>query len=307
MKVRLLITGATGFTGNYLVKALLKIPNYDLAIVKRKNSDTSRIKDLLKKIRVYDINSSYNLIYPIVKKEKPDIVVHLAATYPRTETKKDVELMLSSNIVFGTKLLNAMTLNNVKRFLNTGSSLEYFNGPPEYNPATFYSTTKRAFQDVVEYYIRTYNFKVVTLLPYNTYGPYDKRKNFFSLLKNCLLQQRKIELTPGEQFVDLLYIEDLVDVYSRTIQYLLRKKTDHHEKFFIGSGKAVKLKEIVSLYKKISGKDIPVAFGAIPYRRREVMFAQANIKEVAKKLKWKPKFSLREGIKITLKKEKIIK
>jgi nucleoside-diphosphate-sugar epimerase len=50
-----------------------------------------------------------------------------------------------------------------------------------------------------------------------------------------------------------------------------------------------------------------MVFGAIPYRKREVMFAQADIKEAAKKLGWKPKFSLHEGIERTLKMDKIIK
>lgn len=307
MKIRLLITGATGFTGSHLIPALLKNPHYELIVVKRKDSDVSVIKNVSKKLRIYNIDPSYDLIYSIMKKERPDIVIHLAAAYPRIETKKDIETMLNSNIVFGTKLLNAMALNNVKRFLNTGSSLEYFNGPPEYNPATFYSTTKRVFQDIVEYYVRTYNFKAVTLLPYNTYGPNDKRNNFFSLLKDSLLEQTKLELTPGEQFIDLLFIEDLVNVYLKTTQYLLRKKNIEHEKFFIGSGKAVKLKEIVNMYNKISRKNISVVFGAIPYRRREIMFAQANIKEATKKLKWKPKVSLYEGIRRTLKQDKIIK
>jgi len=273
MKIRLLITGATGFTGCYLIRELLKKRNYDLAIVKRKNSDISGIKEILKKVRVYNIDPLYDQIYKIIKKEKPDLVIHLAATYPRNETKENIELMLNSNIIFGTKLLNAMALYNVKKFLNTGSSLEYFNGPPVYNPATFYSTTKRAFQDIVEFYIRSFDLKVVTLLPYNTYGPYDKRNNLFSLLKNGLKQKKKINLTPGEQFIDLLYIEDLINAYLRTIKYLLRKKSDDHEKYFVGSGKSVKLKEIVNLYRKISGVDIPIDFGAIPYRRREVMFA----------------------------------
>lgn len=307
MKKRILITGANGFTGSYLSRALLQNPEYDISIVKRKNSDISGIKNILNKIKVYDINSSFNLIYSIIKKEKPDLVIHLAATYPRTETKKDIDLMLSSNIVFGTKLLNAMALNNIPKLLNTGSSLEFFNGPPIYNPATFYSTSKRAFQDIIEYYIRTYNLKVVTLLPYNTYGPYDKRNNFFSLLKNCLLKQKKIELTPGEQKIDLLFIEDLISAYLQAIKYLLQKKSDDHEKIFIGSGKAVRLKEVVNMYKKISGKNIPVVFGAIPYRRREIMFAQAELKEAARKLKWKPKFSLYEGIERTLRMDKIIK
>src|SRR5574340_66438 len=99
MKIRLLITGANGFTGCHLIGTLLKETSYDLAIIKRTNSDTSGIKDTLKKIRVYDIDSSYNQIYEIVKKEKPDLVVHLAATYPRSETKEDIELMLNSNII----------------------------------------------------------------------------------------------------------------------------------------------------------------------------------------------------------------
>lgn len=307
MKTRILITGATGFTGCYLIRALLKKSKYDLTIVKRKDSDISGIKDVIKKLKVYDIDSSYDLIHPIIKKEKPDLVIHLAATYPRTETEKDIDLMLNSNINFGIKLLNAMALNKVKRFLNTGSSLEYFKGPPVYDPATFYSATKRAFQDIIEYCILAYDLKVVTLLPYNTYGPYDKRNNFFSLLKNSLLHNKEIRMTPGEQYIDLLYIDDLVNAYLQTVKYLLKKKTSNHEKFFIGSGKAVKLKEIVNMYEKISGKNIKVVFGAVPYRKREVMFAQADIKEVSKKLKWKPKISLYDGIKKTLRKEKIIK
>lgn len=307
MKTRLLITGATGFSGIYLIKALLKNSNYQIAIVKRQNSDISSFKDVLKKLKIYNIDPSYNLIYPIINKEKPDIVIHLAATYPRAETKKDIDLMLHSNVVFGTKLLNAMAINNINRFLNTGSSLEYFNGPPTYDPATFYSATKRAFQDLLEYYIRAHDFIAVTLLPYNTYGPYDKRSNFFSLIKTSLQQQKIINLTPGEQLIDLLYIDDLVNVYLKAIKYLLNKKDFNHEKFFVGSGKAIKLKRIVELYKNISGKNIPVVFGGIPYRKREIMFARADIEKVSKKMRWKPRISLFEGIKKTLKKEGIIR
>lgn len=307
MKTRLLITGATGFTGTYLIKALTKNPAYDVSIIIRETSDISNIKDTLNKIKIHTIDSSFDDIYQIIPKAKPDIVIHLAATYPRTESKKDIEQMLNSNIIFGAKLLNGMAHNNVNSFLNTGTPMEYLNGPPEYNPASFYSASKRALQDLLEYYIKAHDFKTITLLPYNTYGPGDRRNNLFSLLKNCLLNKIEIKLTAGEQFMDLLYIEDLVEAYIKTLDYLLKKKSLEHEKIFIGSGKAVTLKGIVHLYKKISGQNMPVIFGGIPYRKRECMFAQGNIAEAQKKLKWKPKHSLIEGIKKTLKKEKIIK
>ena len=75
-------------------------------------------------------------------------------------------------------------------------------------------------------------------------------------------------------------------------------------KYEIGTGKSVKLKNFVKLVKSIAqNKDTKLNFGAIPYRENEIMNSKADITEICK-LKWKPRFTLEEGLRRTISMEK---
>jgi nucleoside-diphosphate-sugar epimerase len=94
-----------------------------------------------------------------------------------------------------------------------------------------------------------------------------------------------------------------VDAFITIIKNIenLRKGFLRYE---IGTGQSIKLKNFVKLVKSIvQNNDTVLNFGAIPYRENEVMSSKADITEICK-LKWKPKYTLEEGLLRTISMEK---
>jgi len=118
------------------------------------------------------------------------------------------------------------------------------------------------------------------------------------MLKNV----QSIDLTEGKQKRDFIYIDDVVDVYV-----LLLEKYKNFKSFTdldVGTGSQIELKEfILKIYnevKKIKNINTQLNFGALPYREGEFMEINENVKPLYE-LGWKPKTSLDEGIKNTIK------
>jgi nucleoside-diphosphate-sugar epimerase len=127
------------------------------------------------------------------------------------------------------------------------------------------------------------------------YGPGDDPSKFTTwIVQSCLKNIDKIELTPGEQKRDFIYIEDVVDAYK----LLLEKAGDLNDcfqEFDLGSGKAVPIREFAEAVKRLTGADTELAFGAKPYRENEIMQSEADISRLLD-LGWRPKYGLIKGI-----------
>ncbi|MFA5059481.1 MAG: NAD(P)-dependent oxidoreductase [Candidatus Omnitrophota bacterium] len=294
--MRILMTGSTGFIGSHLAKALYFSGQHDLVLVKRAHSDLSLIKQLNSKVRMYSLSESADNIYDIMEKEKPDIVIHLASLFLSKHNPSQIDGLIQSNITFPVKLLDAMASAGVKKIINTGTSWEHFNGSKDYDPVCLYAATKKALEDILLYYVNAKKFSALTLKLFDTYGPGDPRPKLFALLKKHLRESSTFVLSPGKQLLDLLYIEDVVGAYLSAVNYLSKKKTVMHEAFSIGSGRPRTLKEVVSTFEKVVGKKMNIEWGGQPYREREVMFSKADIAKAKEKLRWKPKYSLEQGI-----------
>ena len=101
-------------------------------------------------------------------------------------------------------------------------------------------------------------------------------------------------LTKGEQTRDFIYIDDVVSAYEAVIKNLCRIDRGFIE-FQVGTGKAVSLKKFVRTVLKITNSDTRLLFGALPYRKGEIMYSKANNKAL-KELNWEPKFDISKGI-----------
>jgi len=304
--MRILITGATGFLGSNLVKSLVKESQYEIVVIKRLTSDISVLNSVLGYISVYDLDKTNNTIYDIISQERPEIVVHMASLFLSNHNLEQINPLIESNIIFPTKLLDAMAVHGVKRFLNTGTSWEHFNCSKEYNPVCLYAATKKAFEDILQFYIKSYGIMSVTLKLFDTYGPNDPRPKLFYFLKRCLVDEHPVEFSPGEQTLDLLYIDDVVTAYEKALRYLAKKESPENDIFFIGSGEERQLKDVVGIFEEVVEKKLNINWGSRPYRQREVMKAKADIRLAEERLGWQPRVFLREGIEKMLKEEGFI-
>lgn len=281
-----LITGASGFIGKNLAVKLVN-SGWKVGILVRSNLE---IKGAIS----YHYSGEMQSIDQCMKDLSPDIVVHLASYYVAQHMSSDIDGLIESNLKFGAQLLETMANHSVTKLINTGTSWQNYQGK-EYSPVNLYAATKEAFKHVIQYYIEAKNFSCITLKLFDTYGPGDHREKIINLLLRN--RNNEFEMSPGNQQIDLVYIDDVVDSFIIAAQILLNTNTKS-EVYGVSSGRVILLRELVSLLSNISGQKIKVKWSSKQYREREVMKTWSTSNRLPG---WAPKIALEQGLLNTLK------
>lgn len=262
-----LVTGATGYIGSKLVAHLHDNGNNVFALI-RSGSDASVLP---KKCILIPYTENIDDLASSISNNSIDLVFHLASLFIAEHKPSDVASLIDSNVKTGVVLLEAMRLAGVKKLINITTSWEYYNGNT-YNPVCLYAATKRAFADLLTYYINAESFSCIHLALYDTYGPDDHRRKIIPLLMRLLKQNQSLDMSPGDQLLDLVYISDVVHAIERASQLLYNAQICLSNEFYgVYSKKPVPLKEIVRQIEQISGKQFRINWGLREYRSREVM------------------------------------
>lgn len=289
--MKALITGATGYIGSNLVKRLVN-ENWDVDVITRSNSNLYPINNILDKLNIHIHDGTTQGMIDICKKANPEVVFHLAASCIPNHQSKDINTLFSSNILFGTQLLEGMSKNNIKYLINTGTSWQHYKNY-QYNPVCLYAATKQAFEDILKYYIEAEGLIAITLKLFDTYGPNDPRRKIINLLKDIAISGKELSMSPAEQYIDLVYIDDVVEAFLKAAKKIKNNFNIKQECYAVSSGNPMKLKDLVKIFEKVYGKKLKTTWGRRPYRIREVMFPWNNGKVLEG---WKPKISIEEGI-----------
>lgn len=284
----ILITGGNGYIGSHLVKKLIDLQNR-VIVIKRTNSNLEYLDGYLDKITFYNYLDNLQSVLEIFKKEKPKYVLHLASKSFYDYNSFDIDEIINSNIKFGMYILEAMSQYEGTIFINAASWWQ--NKIDEDNkPNNLYSATKQALEEILKFYSERRKIKTISLRLPDVYGLDDRRNKILNLIK-YLPQGKKILLTKGEQEMDLLYIDDVINGFIMAIRVAETMK-NFFEVYCLTSGRKIELKKVVeeiSLYKK----DVIFAWGEIPYRKDEIM--KITIPKKVLPI-WKPKISLEKGI-----------
>lgn len=290
MARKILITGSTGFVGRHLVPKLLDNDFQVLEITRSQSKSLKLFGDITSKIEISD-----PLLKEKIKDFNPEVAIHLASYLTSSDSLAEAEKLISSNITFLTKILDALSDTSLKLFINTGSFSEFYKGNDEFIPAYFYAATKTASRAIVDYYSNLNNFTQVTVVPYTIYGGKDSQKKIIDIIYDSTFSKTPLDLTPGDQFLDFIHIDDVVDFYISIISKLnsLPKKVE----FKLGTGNPVSLKQLAKLIEVISNKKINVNWGGKKYRQTDILFAKAEIDKNKEMLLWVPKINLETGLK----------
>jgi len=293
--MRILVTGATGFVGGHLVQRLLK-DQYQVHILSRPETNFSQLESCLERVVVHTHHGSTQEMIDNVKKAKPDVVIHLASLFIAEHKSTDIDDLISSNVLLSTQLLESMAVNNIRLFINVGTSWQHY-GDDEYNPVNLYAATKQAFVSVLRFYIETSGLKVINLELFDTYGPNDRRGKLFALLDRLVSTGDKIDMSPGHQCLDPIYIDDVCNAFVIALKRLRSGQVKNSETFSICSGDPVELRNLVEIYENEAGVKLNVQWGGRTYRPREVMHPWSG---GVKLPGWTPQVTLREGINMLL-------
>lgn len=266
--MNILITGATGFVGKHLISNLSG--KHRVHILVRPNSNYAS----LCVNRVFTFTDDIDQLAKYFHDEKIDGVIHLASLYIAEHKSEQIKDIILSNIFLGTALLEACKKAGTKWFLNTGTIWQNYNVPDksdEYNPVDLYAASKQAFITMSTYYIETSNIRFCTLKLCDTYGPGDTRKKIFSLFERIALSGETLDMSPGDQKLDLLHVDDVVKGIKHLMEMLNDESNSLLSEYVLSSGCHISLKELAVLYERNHHVKLNINWGGRAYRQREVM------------------------------------
>ena len=202
--------------------------------------------------------------------------------------------MLEANIAFGARLLQA--IDQVQpatgRLLSASTSFQHFENQT-YSPVSFYAATKQAFDDLALYFCQARGMRWLKLELSDTYGPGDHRGKLFSLFEKAANAATPVPMSPGEQMLDLLHVDDVVEGFLTAGQRVLSESFARSQAWALRSGHPLSLRQAAAVYADARGQSLNIDWGAQPYRPRTPM----TVPDCTPVLPgWKPRYTLQEGI-----------
>jgi len=296
--MKIVVTGVTGFIAHAIVERLLK-ENHIVYVITRIDTDTSSIPN---DVHNFVDDGNTQKMQDFFQDIKPDGVLHLASLVLVNHTLNDIETLIVSNILFSTRLLEASVNSHVKWFINTGTFWQNYNDE-DYNPVNLYAATKQAFEDIAKYYYETQKINFVTIKLNDTFGPNDTRSKIFNLWGKAVANNESLGMSPGEQIIDISYIENIVDAYIQMLTQLQVDDTYTYagDIYAVNSEERMSLQALAKVYEEVTQTSVDITWGGRPYRDREVMIPWTKGKTVPG---WKQNISLRDAIATVMNKGK---
>lgn len=287
---RTIITGATGFVGSNLCKYLTE-NDWEVSIIVRPSSDYKNINNLIDKVEIFEYDGNVENLINYFREKKATVVFHLASLFIAEHESNQIDKLVDSNIKFGLHILEAMKESETELMINTGTSWQHFNAN-EYNPVDLYAATKEAFENLIKYYTEAENIRVITLKLFDTYGESDTRPKLINLLHKFADEEKVLNMSPGEQILDLVHVDDVVNAFVKAYEHLAEQGVKYQE-FGVGSRNPIQLKDLIKKFEQVTGKKLNINWGGRNYRKREVMKLWTSYETLPG---WKIDVSLEEGL-----------
>jgi len=296
---RVLVTGAAGFLGSHLVPRLIE-DGAEVCVLDQPNARRWGLlerSDLAATVRA-DVRTLADPVHDGVLADV-DAIFHLAAVGV-TGDVSDVRQLVTGNID-GTLavLLAAQRLES--RLVYCGSCFEYGSGDRWSEdalpaPTTEYGAAKAAGWFLANAFARRTGIEVVSLRPFTMYGPMEPPGRLVPSVVRHALAGRAIDLTPGDQRRDFVFVDDAVDAF------VAAATTDAAVggTFNICTGTAVTVRDVVRRVLQCTGSRSEARFGALSYRPTELAVLSGDPTRAAHVLGWRARVSLEDGLARTI-------
>lgn len=302
-RLNILITGGTGFIGSNLVHYFHRKGN-NVATTVRAQSNLWRVSDLMTDINFYKLDiANREKINEVFKSFKPDVVINTIA-YGGYHFETDSLRILNNNFYGTVNLVESYINSNANLLINTGSSSEYgFKDHPMseqdlLDPLGPYAVSKAAATLYSRSRSLESNRKIITVRLFSAYGEFEESHRLVPYLIYSSIKSNSAKLNNPNNLRDFIYVKDICDAYEHLMEN--QDNVSFGEILNLGSGKETKVSEVVHLIEIISGKKLDTEF---QYNEERVgdkaVHWSADMSKTNDMLKWRPKYSLDEGLSTT--------
>lgn len=289
--MKFLITGGSGFIGSHLADKLISRGDEVISI---DNYSTGRRDNLTpnKNLNIVEDNICNEvLINDVMKKFKPDVVVHTAASY---KDPNDWNEDIKTNIYGTSNICKSMQTYSIPRIIYLQTALCYGLKPIE-NPITLnhpilprgssYAITKSAGEDIIM--LSNLDFLIFRLA--NAYGPRNISGPLPTFYKRLTEKKECFVMDTRRDFV---YVDDLIDCIIKGIDS--KAKGAYH----ISSGSDHSIKELFENTLQALKINVPVSVK--PRLPDDTYSILLDPSKTIKDLKWKPTIKIKEGVRRTI-------
>lgn len=294
-----IVTGPTGVVGQALCRYLLRQGIRVYAICRPYSDRNSRLPDDKYLQKVFcDISDIRKL--PELISGKADAFFHLAWTNSASDLRNNM-LAQVDNIKATLDACHAAKKLGCVVLIGAGSQAEYGRVDEALKPDTpcfpenGYGMAKLCAGQMSRMECKKLNIHHIWPRILSVYGPHDGQTAMITQTIKKLLVRESPSLTAGEQIWDYLYEDDVADALYRLAVY-----GQNGYIYPVGSGKARPLREYLKILRDTIDPSIPLGFGDIPYRDKQVMFLEADISAIRKDTGFVPGTDFEVGIRKTI-------
>ena len=287
---RALVTGASGYVGHYVTSQLVQA-GWNVSVLTRPTSNIEMLANIKDRIEIYEDDETVSFIDRMVGAVHPDVIFHIAASVAVDDTPSEIQKMIDSNLGLGIQILESMRKHGCPHLVNTGTFWSYSSGG-EPDPVNTYAAMKLAMEQLIDFFTNTSDISAITLNLGDVYGPNDWRPKLLNQLRRALDSGEQMKLSPGNQLINLVHVSDVATAYLVAAENLLSFGASGHEKYSVASMEQHSIKNLLERITAVSGREVPVELGALPYRVREIMVPWHG----GRLPNWNPKVDLMSGL-----------
>tara|TARA_Y100001968_G_scaffold223886_1_gene206530 strand:+ start:354 stop:1400 length:1047 start_codon:yes stop_codon:yes gene_type:complete len=326
----IIVTGAAGFIGAALVKALL---SFDFKVIGIDNLNnyysTSLKKSRLKEIEkvskkkgkwiFHEISIEDSKVFSdIINQYLPNVLVHLAAQAGVRYSITNPSEYIQSNLVGFANVLEGCRQNNIPHLIYASSSsvyggnknLPFYEEQAVNHPVSLYAATKKSNELMAHTYSHLYDLPTTGLRFFTVYGPWGRPDMAPMIFARSILKNEPIKLfNQGQMQRDFTYIDDIVEGIIRccfkkaiaddNFNALIPNPSTSsapYRIFNIGNSSPIHLKYFIGLLEKNLGKK--AIKDLKPMQPGDVVSTAAKMDLLNSWVDYKPKTSIEDGIRL---------
>jgi len=316
--MRVLVTGAAGFIGSHLTDALLAEGDEVIAVDNLTSGALANLSEARRastgKFSFHRVDVTSNVMADLIKRQKPQVICHLAAQVDVRKSVSDPVFDASINILGTLNILEGAAEAETEKIVFTSSGGCIYGEPeaarlpvtedqvfwPEAMPESPYGVSKKVALDYLRYYKAVKGVDYTALALANVYGPRQEPASEVGLegqvvaifCRRMLANRPTTIYGDGSQTRDFVYVDDVVSAF------LAARTKGSGELINIGSEEELSVNDLHASLVELTG----TSFEAVnaPARPGELQRIYVDNSKAADVLGWRPTVGLDEGLKQTV-------
>ncbi len=316
--MRVMVTGAAGFIGSHLVDRLMGEGEDVLAVDDLSSGSLANLADARRsqmgKFTFQRADITSTALAELIKRNKPQVIFHLAAQVDVRKSLKDPIHDAMINIIGTLNLLQAATEAESEKVVFTSSGGCIYGEPdesrlpvtedqvwlPEALPESPYGVSKKVVLDYLRYYKEVHGLDYAALALANVYGPRQEPASevglegqVVAIFSRKMLANRPCTIYgDGTQTRDFVYVDDVVSAF------VAARDRGSGQLINVGSGRELSVNELHSNLAELTGTRYEPQYA--PARPGELQRIVIDPSKAGAELGWSPTTELHEGLKQTV-------